>query len=38
MTRFFRSSPVLELIDFVERLAPFSQPDLILRDPLPRVH
>lgn len=37
MTRFFRSSPVLELIDFVERLAPFSEPDLIVFDPTPRV-
>ena len=38
MTRFFRSSPVLEMIDFVERLAPFSKPELILRDPLPVFH
>ena len=35
MTRFFRSSPVLELIDFIERLTPFSVPDLILGDPAP---
>jgi len=34
--RFFRKSPVLELLDFLERLAPFSAPDLILRDPAPR--
>lgn len=34
--RFFRNSPVLELLDFLERLAPFSAPDLILRDPQPR--
>ena len=34
--RFFRDSPVLELLDFLERLAPFSQPDLILRDTRPR--
>ncbi|WP_230976778.1 nitrous oxide reductase family maturation protein NosD [Pseudothauera rhizosphaerae] len=34
--RFFRSSPVLELLDFLERLAPFSFPDLILRDEKPR--
>jgi nitrous oxidase accessory protein len=32
---FFRISPVLELIDFLERLAPFSTPHLILRDPKP---
>ena len=37
MTSFFRSSPALETIDFVERLAPFSDPDVILRDPSPRV-
>jgi nitrous oxidase accessory protein len=33
--RFFRDSPVLELLDFLEKLAPFSAPDLILRDPRP---
>ncbi len=37
MTKFFRSSPALELVDFVERLAPFSTPRLVLRDPSPRV-
>jgi len=36
MARFFRNSPVLELLDFLERLAPFSAPDLILRDEKPR--
>lgn len=35
--RFFRNSPVLELLDFLERLAPFSAPSLILRDPMPRL-
>ena len=34
---FFRNSPVLELLDFLERLAPFSMPSLILRDPAPRM-
>lgn len=34
---FFRNSPVLELIDFLERLAPFSAPYRILRDPAPRM-
>lgn len=34
-TRFFRSSPALELIDFVERLSAFSTPSLILSDPMP---
>ncbi len=33
---FFRNSPALELLDFLERLAPFSAPDLLLRDPRPR--
>ena len=37
MTKFFRSSPALELVDFVERLAPFSAPKTILRDPAPRI-
>ncbi len=36
VARFFRSSPVMELLDFLERLAPFSSPDLILRDEKPR--
>jgi len=35
--RFFRNSPVLELLDFLERLAPFSAPNLILRDTAPRM-
>lgn len=34
---FFRESPVLELLDFLERLAPFSTPHLILRDPAPKM-
>ncbi|MDO8933581.1 MAG: nitrous oxide reductase family maturation protein NosD [Rhodocyclaceae bacterium] len=34
--RFFRNSPVLELLDFLERLAPFSAPELQMRDALPR--
>ncbi|PKM43869.1 MAG: nitrous oxide reductase family maturation protein NosD [Gammaproteobacteria bacterium HGW-Gammaproteobacteria-1] len=37
MTRFFRGSPMLDLVDFIERLAPFSDPPLVLRDPAPRV-
>ncbi|PKO87437.1 MAG: nitrous oxide reductase family maturation protein NosD [Betaproteobacteria bacterium HGW-Betaproteobacteria-10] len=36
IARFFRNSPVMELLDFLERLAPFSSPDLILRDEKPR--
>jgi nitrous oxidase accessory protein len=35
--RFFRNSPVLELLDFLERLAPFAAPTLILRDTAPRM-
>jgi nitrous oxidase accessory protein len=34
--RFFKSSPVMELLDFLERLAPFSTPELQLRDAKPR--
>jgi nitrous oxidase accessory protein len=33
---FFRASPVLEAIDFLDRLAPFSSPILLLRDESPR--
>ncbi len=33
--RFFKGSPVLEVLDFLERLAPFSDPDLMLRDRQP---
>jgi len=34
--RFFKTSPALELLDFLERLAPFSSPDLMLKDEKPR--
>ncbi len=37
LATFFRNSPVLELLDFLERLAPFSSPHLVLRDPAPRM-
>lgn len=37
MATFFRNSPAFELLDFLERLAPFAEPQLILRDPEPRV-
>ena len=33
--QFFKGSPVLGVIDFLERLAPFTEPDLILRDSRP---
>lgn len=36
-TGFFRGSPALELVDFIERLAPFSEPLLLLRDPSPMM-
>lgn len=38
MVRFFRGSPVLEMIDLVERMVPFSDPPLVLRDETPRVN
>lgn len=38
MAKFFRNSPVLELLDFLERLAPFALPSLILRDSQPQAH
>lgn len=34
--RFFASSPAMELLDFLERLAPFSTPDKLLHDENPR--
>ena len=37
MATFFRNSPVLELLDFLERLAPFSTPHRVLQDPSPRI-
>lgn len=33
--RFFRNAPVMEMLDFLERLAPFSAPVLLLRDQQP---
>jgi len=33
--QFFKGSPVLETLDFLERLAPFSEPDLLVRDKKP---
>lgn len=34
--RFFKNAPLMEALDFLERLAPFSTPQLILRDEAPR--
>ena len=33
---FFKNAPLMEALDFLERLAPFSSPSLILRDAAPR--
>ncbi|MDJ0806748.1 MAG: NosD domain-containing protein, partial [Gammaproteobacteria bacterium] len=33
--RFFKGSPVLEVLDFLERLAPFTEPDMLVRDERP---
>ena len=33
--QFFKGSPVLETLDFLERLAPFTDPDLLVRDKKP---
>lgn len=35
--RFFRASPALELVDFIERLVPVTEPRLMLRDAAPRM-
>ncbi|MCU7906626.1 MAG: nitrous oxide reductase family maturation protein NosD [Candidatus Thiodiazotropha sp. (ex Epidulcina cf. delphinae)] len=35
--RFFKGSPVLEVMDFLERLAPFSQPNMLVRDETPQM-
>lgn len=35
--QFFKGSPMLEVLDFLERLAPFSEPDLIVRDEEPKM-
>lgn len=37
MIKFFRGSPLLDMLDFIERLAPFSAPHRILSDPSPRI-
>jgi nitrous oxidase accessory protein len=35
--QFFKGSPMLEVIDFLERLAPFTEPNMILRDAKPMM-
>ncbi len=34
--RFFKNAPLMEAIDFLERLAPFSSPELLVKDEAPR--
>jgi nitrous oxidase accessory protein len=36
--RFFQSSPAMELLDFLERLAPFSTPDRLVKDSAPHFY
>ncbi|MCW8957351.1 MAG: nitrous oxide reductase family maturation protein NosD [Gammaproteobacteria bacterium] len=36
--QFFKGSPMLEVLDFLERLAPFSPPEMVLRDKEPRLY
>jgi nitrous oxidase accessory protein len=33
---FFRGSPLFEVIDMLDRLAPFTEPTLVVRDEAPR--
>ncbi|MCF6201532.1 MAG: nitrous oxide reductase family maturation protein NosD [Hydrogenimonas sp.] len=35
--KFFYATPVLSLIDFIERLAPFSEPLLLMQDEKPKI-
>jgi nitrous oxidase accessory protein len=37
LTKFFANSPAFELLDFLERLAPFASPELTLKDPSPAM-
>jgi nitrous oxidase accessory protein len=36
--RFFKNAPLMEALDFLERLAPFSNPELILQYDAPMFH
>jgi nitrous oxidase accessory protein len=36
--RFFKGSPVLEVMDFLERLAPFTHPNMLVRDKRPAMN
>lgn len=35
--QFFKGSPVLEVLDFLERLAPFSEPKILVKDESPQL-
>ena len=35
--QFFKGSPLMETLDFLERLAPFSEPELLIRDAAPKL-
>ena len=35
--QFFKGSPLLEVLDFLERLAPFSEPKVLVEDPSPQL-
>jgi nitrous oxidase accessory protein len=35
--QFFKGSPILEVLDFLQKLAPFSPPVMLVRDPEPRM-
>jgi nitrous oxidase accessory protein len=37
LAQFFKGSPMMEFLDFLERLAPFTEPDILMRDPRPRM-
>lgn len=35
--QFFKGSPMLEVLDFLERLAPFTSPEMVFRDSQPKI-
>lgn len=37
-TRFFKGSVILEVLNFLERLAPFTEPVMLLTDPEPKIN
>ena len=36
--QFFKGSPMLEVLDFLERLAPFSPPQMVFKDTSPKIY